>query len=296
MKQQLKKDDLSIVIVNFNAGDFLVNCLRSIKKEEKNLNLDIWLVDNNSTDDSLKKCQELFPKINYIINQENIGFGAANNQALRNIKNELVLCLNPDTEFNEGVLSYMVQFMKQYHQVGAATCRVELKNGAIDWASHRGFPTPWASFFYYFLYNDKYYHLSKSDFTKDHEVDAISGAFFLTRKSVLDEVGLFDEKYFMYAEDLDLCYRIKNAGFKIMYVPEVKITHYKGITSGIKKHSQEITTATEESKMKSLNAFYETMKIFYKKNLSIHYPLLINWLVYTGIDLKWLLARRNMKV
>ena len=131
---------------------------------------------------------------------------------------------------------------------------------------------------------------------KDHEVDAISGSFFLTRKSVLDKVGLFGEDYFMYAEDLDLCFRIKKAGYKIMYIPEVKIIHHKGVASGLKSHSQKITTATYDSRLKAFNAFYETMKIFYKKNLEKSYPFFINWLVYLAIDLKWFLAKGKLQV
>lgn len=290
------KDKLSIVIVNYNSGDFLLNCLKSIKENKQGLEFDIWVVDSNSSDESIEKTKKGFPEIHYIYNKENIGFTKANNQALKEIKNDYILILNPDTKILPGTLNYMVKFMKENIDVGAATCRVELANGRLDWGSHRGFPTPLASFFYYFLGNDKYYHLSNLDMTKLHEVNAITGAFFLTRKSVLDKVGLFDEDYFMYGEDLDLCFRIKKAGYKIMFVPKVKIIHYKGVSSGIKEHSQEITKATIESKNKAFNSFYETMKIFYRKNLAQKYPFFINWLVYLGINIKWSLAKRNLHV
>lgn len=285
-------DKLSVVILNYNSGDFLNKCLKSLKKEE---NLDIWVVDNNSTDESINLAKKSFPNIHYIISKENIGFAKGNNLALKKIENEYILVLNPDTEVFPGTLNYMVKFMKENPGVGASTCKVELPNGTLDWGSHRGFPTPLASFLY-FLGNDQLYHLTKNDMTKVHEVDAISGSFFLTRKSILDKVGFFDEDYFMYAEDLDLSFRIKKAGYKIMYVPNVKIIHHKGISSGIKSHSQQISTADYESKLRALNAFCETMKIFYKKNLEKSYPFFINWLVYLAVDLKWALAKRKLQV
>jgi GT2 family glycosyltransferase len=186
--------------------------------------------------------------------------------------------------------------MEENSEVGAATCKVILSNGKVDLTAHRGFPTPWASFRYYFLKDDSLYHQSKKNMDKPHEVDAISGSFFLTRKSVLNDVGYFDEDYFMYAEDIDLCFRIKSAGYKVMYVPKVSIIHHKGISSGLKKHSQHISTADLETKKRAMNAFYKTMKIFYKKHLERKYPFFINWLIYLGINLKWALAKRKMHV
>lgn len=290
------KNKLSVILVNYNSGNFLVSCLKSLTSNEKDLDLDIWVVDNASNDDSVLQAKKIFPNINYLINTENIGFTKANNQALKEVKSEYILLLNPDTKVLPGTLNYMVKFMQDNPKVGVATCKVELANGLLDWGSHRGFPTPIAAFFYYFLGDDKFYHLSDRDLKKNHEVDGITGAFFLTRKSVLDKVGLFDENYFMYGEDLDLCFRIKQAGYKIMYVPEVKIIHYKGISSGIKEHSQELSQATESAKKRACNAFYETMKIFYRKNLAHRYPFFINWLVYLGINLKWTLAKRKLSV
>jgi GT2 family glycosyltransferase len=292
----MKNLDLSVVILNYNTGDFLVKCLKSLMSVKEEVNLDIWVVDNVSDDDSFKDAQKFFPKLHYIENKRNLGFSGGNNVALCKVSTEYVLILNPDTEVLPGTLGHLLQYMEDHPNVGACSPKVELSNGTLDWASHRGFPTPWASLQYYFFRNDKLYHLSNRDFSKPHEVDSLTGACILTRKSVLDKVGLFDESYFMYAEDLDLCYRIKKAGYKIMYLPEVKIIHYKGVSSGLKKHSQEITTATSESKIKAFNAFYETMKIFYRKNLAEHYPFFINWLVYGGINLKWLLAKRKMHV
>ena len=272
-----------------------MRCLESLKLAEDKLELDIWVVDNDSEDLSLKKAKNKFSKIHYIENKENLGFGAANNQVLKQVKSEYILLLNPDTEVEKDTLPVMLDFMQNYPEVGAATCKALKSIGSLDWAYHRGFPTPWASLLY-FLGNDRLYHLTGRNMDQIHEVDAISGSFFFTKKSVLDKVGLFDEDYWLYAEDIDLSYRIKKAGFKIMYVPQVKVTHFKGVSSGIKAHSQQITTATDESRIKAFNSFYKTMIIFYRKNLARNYPFFINWLVYGGINLRWMLAKRKLKV
>jgi GT2 family glycosyltransferase len=146
------------------------------------------------------------------------------------------------------------------------------------------------------LGNDSLYHLTDRNLEEIHEVDAITGAFFFTRKSVFEKVGYFDEDYFMYAEDIDLCYRIKKAGYKIMYIPKVSVLHSKGVSSGLKKHSQNISQANLETRKRSLNYFYKTMKIFYKKHYEKSYPFFINWLVYLGINLRWFLAKRKLTV
>lgn len=289
------KIKVDIIIVNYNAGDFLIACLKSLEKVKDEFD-NIFVVDNASTDNSLIQAKKLFPKLTYIENLQNLGFGKANNQAMKLSISQYILLLNPDSKVLPGTIKYMVDYMTQNLQVGAASCRVELQDGSLDWASHRGFPTPLASLLYFIFKNRRLYNLTDRDMGKAHEVDSIVGAFMLLRKSVLDQVGLFDADYFMYAEDIDLCYRIKQAGFKVMYVPQVKIIHLKGISSGIKKHSQQQSTATLELKKRSLDYFYSTMKIFYKKHLQQKYPFFINWLVYLGINLKWALAKRSLRV
>lgn len=287
---------LTISIVNFNTGAFIVNCLESLEKVKEEAKLSIFVVDNASKKGDLEEAKEKFPSVGFIENNRNLGFGKANNQVLKKLKTEYVLILNPDCLVSKGTIKYMLSYMDQNQDVGAASCKLVKSDGKIDWASHRGFPTPWASFKYYFLGDDSLYHLTGRDFEKAHEVDSISGAFFLTRKSVLLKVGLFDEDYFMYAEDIDLCFRIKEAGFKIMYIPQVSTIHLKGVSSGIKSHTREISPSSEQSKLMAFNSFYSTMALFYKKNLADKYPLFINWIVYLGINLKWALAKRKMVV
>lgn len=288
---------LSITIVNYNAGDYLIDCLKSLTaaKDEAD-QMAIYIIDNDSSDDSIKKAKKQFPRLTYILNKENLGFGRAHNQALRLIKDGYILILNPDTVVPKGVIKRMLQFMEADPAVGASTCKILFGDGKEDLTAHRGFPTPWASFLYYFFKNDSLYHLTKQDLTVPHEIDALSGSFMLTRAEVLSQVGFFDEDYFMYAEDIDICYRIKEAGFKVMYVPDVLIVHYKGVSSGLKKQTQTVTSASIQTRLRSLNAFYETMLIFYRKHLACQYPFFVNWLVYAGIRIKWWLAKRKLTV
>lgn len=287
---------LSVSIVNFNSGEYLLGCLKSLENLKNEADLDIWIVDNASKDQSLIKAKEYFPKVHYIECKENLGFGKAQNLALSQVKSEYILILNPDTQIGPGVISTMINFMEENKLTGALSCKVVMENGKLDWASHRGFPTPFASFLYFFLKIDFFYHLSGRSMDTPHEVDSISGAFFLTRKFVLDKVGCFDEDFFMYGEDIDLCFRIKECGFKIMYVPTLSIIHHKGISSGLKNHSQGLTTADLETRERSLDAFYGAMRIFYKKHMEKKYSFFINWLVYLGINLKWFLAKRSLSV
>ncbi len=194
---------LTVSIVNYNGGDYLIKTLESLGKT-KDVSMEIYILDNDSSDNSIEGAKKKFINVHYILNKENLGFGKAHNLILKDLKTEYVLILNPDVEFDEGVIPGMIKYMDENPDVGASTPEIVLPNGKIDLTAHRGLPTPWASFKYYFLKDDSLYHLTRSDFLKPHEVDAISGAFLLTRKNVLEKSGIFDEDYFMYAEDIDL--------------------------------------------------------------------------------------------
>lgn len=286
---------LTISIVNFNGGKYLINCLDSIEKVVSEAEISTIVLDNASEDSSIADAKKKFGNVSFIESNENLGFGKGQNQILKKITTEYVLMLNPDTVLKKGAISECLDYMEKNSGVGAATCKIVLPNGEIDLTAHRGFPTPWASLLY-FLGDDRLYHLSKMDMSESHEVDSISGAFFMTRKSVLEKVGYFDEDYFMFAEDIDLSFRIKEAGYKIMYLPQVSIVHEKGVSTGLKEHSQDISSANSDTRKKSLDAFYETMKIFYGKHYKNRYPTVVNWLVNFGINLKWWLAKRRMVV
>lgn len=287
---------LTVSIVNYNAGDYLLKCLQSLKKNSKELDFDVFVIDNASLDGSFEKAEKEYKEFNFIKNKENLGFGKAHNQVLRKSKTPYVLTLNPDCEVPPGTLKYMFEFMEKDSSVGLSTCRVEKSDGTPDKAAHRGFPTPYASFKYLFLKNDKLYHLTDRDMTKPHEIDSAVGAFMFIRKSALDKVGYFDEDYFLYGEDIDLCYRIKEGGFKVMYVPEVKVLHVKGVSSGIKKHSASSTAATDNTKSLAVGHFYDTMDIFYDKHYKNKYPFFVGWGVKAGVLFKKQMAKRTKSV
>ncbi|EKD90485.1 MAG: Glycosyl transferase family 2 [uncultured bacterium] len=289
-------DKLTVSIVNYNGGQFIIDCLNLVKLLSNEVSLKVYVVDNASKDGSIEKIQENFPEVETIINKENLGFGKSQNLVLKKTKDEYILILNPDVEIKKGVLKKLLEYLESHKNIGVITPKIILQNGELDLAAHRGFPTPLASFLYTFFKNDSLYHLTQRDMNEIHEVDSISGAFFLTRKDVLASVGYFDEDFFMYGEDIDLCFRIKEAGYKVVYYPEVEVIHHKGISSGLKKDTQKMTTADKETKMRSVDAFYEAMKIFYRKHYEKNYAAIVNWLVYLGINLKWMQAKRKLVV
>lgn len=305
---QSNKTILSIVILNYNTKKVTLDAVASIeknyKKEVEDGEYQVILADNDSPDGSLSvfKDYKKKTKIRYfdvVPTGGNIGFAAGNNKAIPFIKGEYVLFLNPDTVVYPKTLSYMVEFMRLHPDAGAASCKLELPKGGIDEASHRGFPTAWNSFAhfshlqYLFPKNRLFagYTQGWKDFSKTHTVDAISGAFLLIPRSLGEKLHWWDEDYFFYGEDLDFCYRIRKAGYNIYYVPEVSILHYGGVSSGIKKQSQNITTANKEIKKKVQGWRFDAMRIFYKKHYSKKYPKMLTWLVMKGIDF---LYKRNL--
>lgn len=289
--------DLSIVILNYNLKDFVKRCIESIKKnyadEIRNKKFEVLVVDNASTDGS----KDFFPKIKditYIYNNQNLGFSKGNNVAIDKTKGRYVLFLNPDTIVYKDTLSKMIEFMDEQRQVGAATCKVLMGNGQIDDAVHRGFPTPWNSFMFFTglsklfskskIFNG--YHMGWLDMNTTHEIDALAGAFMMVRRKAGEEVGWWDEDYFFYGEDLEFCFRLKEKNWKIYYIADVSIFHYKGASGGIRKESKEITTANRETKIRVTNWRYKAMKIFYDKHYKGKYPFFVEWLVKSAVDLK----------
>lgn len=286
--------NLTIAILNYNSGEYLLKCLRSIKLVAPEASTQTVVIDNSSTDESLKKAKSEFPDIEFVESSENLGFAKGYNPTLKKIKTEFILLLNPDCILKKGVIKKMLEDFED-ESVGAATCRIILPNGKVDLTAHRGFPTPWASMLYIFG-NDSKYHLTNRLSGQIHEVDAISGAFFMTKKPVLEKVGYLDERFFLYGEDLDVCLRIKNAGYKIIYDPSVEIVHFKGISSGLKKHSQDLSGADLKTRSRAKDAFFESMILFYNKHYKTSYPFFINWLVYLGIYTKWMFAKLKTTV
>ena len=290
--------DLSIIIVSYNTKEFLRDCLNSIIKTISGVTYEVIVVDNASKDGSFEFVKNNFPKIKLIKNRENLGFSKANNLGVKKASGEYILFLNSDTVVKENTLKTMVSFIREHKDAGAVTCKVVMPNGKIDDASHRGFPTPWNSFVHFSGLSKLLgkttifggYNLGFMDLSKTHEIDALAGAFMLVRKKAGEKVNWWDEDYFFYGEDIDFCYRLKQNGWKIYYVPEVSILHYKGVSGGIKKQSRHISTADKETRIKSQSERFKAMRLFYKKHYEQKYPWFLTRLVYFGIFLKQILS------
>jgi GT2 family glycosyltransferase len=295
---------LSIVIVNYNTKTQILSCLQSLSDIGQNDEYEVYVVDNDSKDDSVTAIRKQAPWVKILENRENIGFAKANNQALRLAKGKYILLLNPDTKIIDGAITKTMAFLEKESEISAITCRVEFENSKMDPACHRGFPTPWASFCYYAKLEKLFpsstlfgqYHQTYKNITEPHEIDCPSGCFYLVREDIIKKIGLLDESYFLYGEDVDWSYRIKQAGGKIYFYPDAKIIHYKGISSGIKKETSAKTQASVEIRRKSVNHFYDAMKIFYSKYYKQKYPFFINWVVYAGISVKRNISLRRLKV
>lgn len=274
---------LSIIILNYNTKELLEDCLNSIKKCENEVSLEVIISDNASEDGSVEMVKDKFPWVK-LVEGPNISYSNGNNRAKKIVSGEYVLFLNSDTLINKNVFSKTVKYLDENKNVGALSCKLILENGKVDKDARRRFPTPWISFNRLFLRNGKKYWYEEIDEDKTHEVDAIQGAFFLVRKEILDKVNWLDENYIFDGEDLDLSFQIKKAGYKIIYYPEVSITH-------IKKASKNSFSGIQR-KIQGINS----MEYFYRKNLWNNYPLLFNYFVLLGIKLLKLIRYLNIKI
>ena len=250
---------LSIIIVNYNVKLILEACLNSVTEAIKNIPAEVIIVDNASSDESLGYLKPVFPRFTFIANKVNEGFAKANNRALALAKGEFILFLNPDTTVPENCFIKCIGFMKAHPDAGAVGVRMLNGNGDFLKESKRGFPSPMVSFWKMTGLTGMFprspvfskYYLGHLDEHQDHEADILSGAFMMVKKEVLDKTGGFDERFFMYAEDIDLSYRIKLAGYKNYYFSGTTIIHFKG--SSTKKD------------IKYVRQFYKAMSQFVKK-------------------------------
>ncbi|MEL6867301.1 MAG: glycosyltransferase family 2 protein, partial [Bacteroidota bacterium] len=227
---------LSVIIVNYNVKYFLEQALLSVRKAAARVETEVFVVDNNSVDESVSMVREKFPEVILIANKDNPGFSIANNQAIRQSNGEYVLLLNPDTVVEEDTFEKCVAFMDAHPRAGALGVKMIDGSGAFLPESKRGFPSPLVAFYKTFglsrlfpksqIFN--HYHLGYLDKDENHEVEVLAGAFMFLRASVLEKVGLLDETFFMYGEDIDLSYRIVKAGYKNYYFSATTIIHYKG--------------------------------------------------------------------
>ena len=278
--------DLSIIIVNYNVKEFLQNLLHSIDKAAQNLTYEIIIVDNASDDGSVEYIKNnLLPRgrIQLIANNVNLGFGRANNIGMKNAKGKYFLLLNPDTLLSEDTLVNMVSFLEGNPTAGLAGCKILNPDGTLQLACRRSFPGPWTSFckvtgLSSFFPNSKIfarYNLTYLDENLTYEVDAISGSFMMLRKEVYEKIGGFDEEFFMYGEDLDLCYRVQKSGYKIYYVHNTQIIHYKG-------------ESTKRSSIDETKIFYDAMHLFVKKHFSSSF--LVELILRSAIVMRKFLA------
>lgn len=270
---------ITVIIVNYNVAYFLEQCLHSVKKALQHVRGEVIVVDNNSVDGSVAMVQQKFPEFMIIANKQNTGFSFANNQALKIANGDYCLLLNPDTVVEEDTFKKVVDFMDAHADAGGLGVKMIDGKGNFLPESKRGLPTPAVAFYKIFGLSFLFpkskifgkYHLGYLNKEETHEIEILSGAFMLMRKSVLDKVGLLDEAFFMYGEDIDLSYRIIKGGYKNYYFPGTSIIHYKG-------------ESTKKSSVNYVFVFYKAMVIFARKHFSDKnanlFSLLINIAIY----------------
>ena len=260
---------ISIVIVSYNVCQLLDECLQSVRRALEGIDGEVYVVDNLSKDGTVETLQPRHPDVHFIANQENVGFARANNQAIRMSDSEYVLLLNPDTVVYENTLKGVLAFMDEHPEAGGAGVRMLMRNGEPAPESRRAIPTPWVSMLKMLGFTKRYY-MSRLPWDKPGRIEVISGAFCLLRRKALDQVGLLDEDYFMYGEDIDLSYRLLKGGWQNWYLP-YDIIHYKG-------------ESTQKSSFRYVHVFYQAMLIFFNKHyghLSIFFSLPVKIAIYS---------------
>jgi GT2 family glycosyltransferase len=275
--------EISVVIVNYNVRDLLLNAIESVRRSLTGIDAEIIVVDNGSTDGAVAAIQTTYPDVICLPQDRNLGFGRANNIGISVAQGEFTLILNPDTLLQEDTAHEMLTFMRAHPRAGAVGCKIVLPDGTADPAAKRGFPSPWSSFSRVFglarlfpkskLFGG--YNLTWIDDDETSQVESLAGSFMFFRTSVLKELNGFDEDYFMFGEDIDLCWRTKQAGWEIWYDPATSIMHVKGVS-------------TSRSSLDAIAMFYDAMEVFARKHF--RNPLVL-WLVRAGIGLRRGLAR-----
>ena len=259
---------LSIVIVSYNVRNYLEQCLQSVKQALEGIEGEVFVVDNRSDDDSVETVRTNYPWVRLIVNQENMGFSRANNIAIREASGECVLLLNPDTIVEKDTLREVLGFMEEHPKAGGAGVMMHNADGSLAPESRRALPTPWVSCLKMLGFSKQYY-MSHLPWDKPGRIEVISGAFCFLRRKALDEVGLLDEDFFMYGEDIDLSYRLLKGGWENWYLP-YPITHFKG-------------KSTQKSDYRYVHIFYKAMLIFFRKHyshLSVFYALPVKMAIY----------------
>ncbi|NCN45123.1 MAG: glycosyl transferase family 2 [Candidatus Pacebacteria bacterium CG10_big_fil_rev_8_21_14_0_10_36_11] len=291
IKTSNSTSDLAIIVLNFNTQFWLKKTLNSVKDfylDRTKYKVEIIVVDNDSNDGSPEMVEKEFKWVKLIRSGGNIGFAAGNNVALRHITARYSMLLNSDTEFSDASnLDIIIKYLDENTDVGMVSPRVELPDGSLDPACHRGEPTPWASLTYFAGLEKMFpnspllgqYHQTFKNLDEIHEVDACTGAAMIfPTKFMQNKVGYLDEQFFMYAEDIDWCRRFREAGKKVVFHPGARITHHK-YKSGIKSSSTRLAKKVH-------NMFYDTMLMYYDKWYSNKYPKFFRTLLRTFLFIK----------
>lgn len=272
------RPDVSVVVVHHETPRELADCLTSVAKASAGLRVDVSVADNASSDFSADQVLDRIPGAKVMRNPSNVGFAKAANEALRQASGRYLLLLNPDTVVAPDTLKRMIDYMDAHRDVGCATPRLVLPDGRLDLACRRSFPTPKRSFYRLTMLSRLFpksrrfaqYNLTYLDESQEAEIDAPCGAFMMVRAEIREQVGLLDERYFMYGEDLDWAYRIKQAGWRIMYVPITTVTHVKRASS-------------RQRRPATIRAFYDAMRIFYGTYYEQRHSRPVSWLTYAAI-------------
>ena len=259
---------LSVVIVSYNVRNYLEQCLQSVQRALEGIEGEVFVVDNHSDDDSVVTIREKYPWVRLIENQENLGFSKANNQAIRQSQADYVLLLNPDTVVVEDTLRGVLTFMDEHPKAGGAGVMMCYEDGSRAPESRRALPTPWVAALKMLGFTKRYY-MSHLPWDQPCRIEVISGAFCLLRHEALKKIGLLDEDFFMYGEDIDLSYRLLKGGWENWYLP-YSIIHYKG-------------KSTQKSDYRYVHVFYQAMLIFFQKHyshLSMVYTVPVKMAIY----------------
>ncbi len=285
--------DISFVITPWNCKDLLQATLKSIFSSQTKFSYEVIVYDHGSTDGSLEMVESEFPQVT-LIRGGDVGFAAANNVGLKKSTGRYAVLLNADTEISTDTIETMVSFMDANPKVGISTGKLVLAvSGKLDKACRRSFPTPWVSFTRFSglaklfpkskIFNQ--YNLEFLSEDESYQIDSCVGAFEMIRREAMEQIGYLDETFYMYGEDIDWCYRVKQAGWEVWYYPKTTILHYKGYLSGKaggkKKHNPRPTWE-----------FHRAMIIFYYKHYLSKYPRIFTWLVQLAIWGRYLLIAR----
>ncbi len=267
--------------------------IQAVYDTYKKPGLQIIVVDNNSSDDSVKMVKKEFPKVEIVQSNTNTGFAKGNNLARPITKGEIVLFLNPDTEVKGKAIEANMKVLESEKDLGAITCKVQLPNGQLDYSCHRGLPTVWNTFCYMMGMAKLFpgsptfagYTATYLDINTIHDIDCITGAYLMIKRKALDKIGWWDEDYWWNGDDIEFCYKVKQAGFKIRYDPRETMMHFKGASSGLYNNSKVALTVPKETKVRSAKSATKAMRIFIKKHWNELGPWPVMAVVWMGIFL-----------